>query len=319
LPTGVTVNGEINNNIGNTLTGLGGTGASGGTTSTGVDNNINGQLNFTTVDPMTNTETNLNFGLRINTPPVANNDIVSTNEDVAISFNVATNDTDIDGTISASTVDLNTTVSGTQTSFNQSGIGTFTVNSSGVVTFTPVANYNGTTTIAYNIKDNDALVSNSANITVTVVPVNDPPVATASVVTTFENVTYEFVVNNFNYTDLESNLIQSITIASLPGLGSLKLNGVAVTVGQTILVSQLTALSYVPPTNESGTPYTTFNFKANDATLGVVAGVMTINVTNVNVAPTAVNDLATTDQGVSVSFNILTNICIKMQYELYIF
>ena len=43
-----------------------------------------------------------------------------------------------------------------------------------------------TITITYNIKDNDALVSNSANITVTVIPVNDPPVATASSVTTFE-------------------------------------------------------------------------------------------------------------------------------------
>ena len=307
LPTGVTVNGEINNNLGNTLTGLGGTGSSGGTSSTGVDNSINGQLNFTTVDPMTNTETNLNFGIKINTAPVANDNIITTNEDVAVSVNVATNDTDVDGTISASTVDLNTTTSGTQTTFTQAGVGTFTVNTSGVVTFTPVANYNGTTTITYTIKDNDALVSNSANITVTVVPVNDPPVATASSVTTFENVTYDFIVSNFNYTDLESDLIQSITISSLPSLGTLKLNGVAVTVGQTILVNQLTSLSYVPPTNESGTPYTTFNFKANDAALGVVAGVMTINVTNVNVAPTAVNDLATTDQGAAVSFNILTN------------
>ena len=159
---GVSVNGEINNNLSNSLTGLGGTGSSGGTSSTGVDNSINGQLNFTTVNPMTNTETNLNFGLKINTPPVANANTLTTNEDVSVSANVTTNDTDVDGTVAANSVDLNTSTAGVQTTFTQAGIGTFSVNSSGVVTFTPVANYNGTTSITYTVKDNDALESNSS-------------------------------------------------------------------------------------------------------------------------------------------------------------
>ena len=282
-PTTATYLGEINNDLTNSITGNDGT--------------VNGIINFTTPSSFTNNETNLNFSIKIPTAPTANNDATSTNEDVAVSFNIASNDFDVDGTINASTVILSTANSN----------GTWSVNSSALVTYTPALNFNGTASITYTIKDNDNLTSNSATITVTVNPVNDPPVATASVVTTPENTTYTFSAGNFLYTDIESNLLSSITIASLPGLGTLNYNNIAVTIGQTILVANIPLLTYIPTPNSFGSPFTTFTFKANDLNLGTVAGTMTINVTHVNVAPTAVNDLATTNQNVPVTFNILTN------------
>ncbi len=283
LPSGCSNMGEINNDLGNTLT--------------GNDGSANGVLTFTTVGSMTNNETNLNFGIKIATAPVANNDASTTNEDTPVTFNITNNDTDIDGTVTVSSATLST----------NSSNGTWSVSSTGNVTYTPSLNFNGTASITYTIKDNDLLISNSGTITVTVNPVNDPPVATTSSVTTLENTTYSFVASDFKYTDVESNLMTSITIASLPALGSLKYNGVAVSVGQVITVANIPNLSYTPLYNQYGASYTTFTFKVNDLDAGTVAGVMTVHVTKVNVAPVAVNDAVTTNQNTPVSFNILTN------------
>ncbi len=283
MPTGVSSLGEINNDIGNTLTGNDGT--------------TDGIINFTTVASMTNNETNLNFGLKINTPPVANSNTASTNEDTPVTFNITSNDTDVDGTVNASTVTLSTAISN----------GTWSVNSSGNVTYTPSSNFNGTASITYTVKDNDNLTSNSATITVTVNPVNDPPNGTASSVTATENSPFIFSASDFHYTDPESDANTAIVISSLPSLGSLSVNGTAAYLGQTINVSDISTIIYIAPQDQSGTPYTTFTFTVNDEGIGSVSGTMTINVTHVPGPPVAVNDNATTNQNTAVNFNILSN------------
>ncbi len=283
LPNNVSSNGEINNDNGNTIT--------------GNDGNTDGRISFSTANPMTNNETNLNFGLKIKTPPVANLNAGTTNEDTPITFNITSNDTDIDGTITTSTVVLSTSSSN----------GTWVKDALGNITYTPAANFSGTASITYTVRDNDNMTSNSATITITVIAVNDPPIATASVVTTPENSTYTFVTSNFQYTDVELNALTSITITSLPALGTLTFAGVDVVVGQTILVGNMTDLKFTPLPSQYGSPYTTFNFTANDLSLGLVEGVMTVNVTHLIAPPTAVDDNATTNQNVAVSINVLTN------------
>ena len=77
---------------------------------------------------------------------------------------------------------------GIQTTFTVAGQGTYTVNNLGVVTFTPVLNFNGAATpINYTVNDNLGLVSNSATISVTVTAVNDAPVANNDSATTNED------------------------------------------------------------------------------------------------------------------------------------
>ncbi len=291
--TGATFIGEVNNDIGNTITGTAGV--------------ADGRLRYRITTALTNNENNLNFAIKIPTAPVANNDATTTTEDNAVTLNIVTNDNDVDGTVTISTVDLDPATAGTQTSFTSVGKGTFTVNSSGVVTFTPVANYNGTVAITYTVKDNDNLTSNSGTITITITPVNDPPVATNSTITTPENVLYHFVAADFPYTDVESDALQSITIATLPSQGTLYLNGVAVTVGQTILASDIVYLTYDPPVNVYGNALTTFTFKANDASLGTIAGTVTINVTHVNAPPVAIANTASTTQNTAVNISLLSN------------
>jgi gliding motility-associated-like protein len=117
-----------------------------------------------------------NVPVTVNANPVAAADVATTLEDVAISFNVTTNDTDACG-INAATVDLDPVSAGIQTSFTVGGQGSFTVANTGVVTFTPTLNYTGTTTsVNYTVQDNTAGgTSNQATISVTVTPVNDEP------------------------------------------------------------------------------------------------------------------------------------------------
>ncbi|GHF52103.1 putative repeat protein (TIGR01451 family) [Deinococcus metalli] len=99
-------------------------------------------------------------------PPVANNDAAGTNPLVPVTFSVTNNDT---GPVDPSTVDLDPSTAGTQTTFTDTGKGTYTVDSSGNVTFTPAAGFtSGTSSIPYTVKDYLGVSSNVATISVTV-------------------------------------------------------------------------------------------------------------------------------------------------------
>ncbi|MFH7040686.1 Ig-like domain-containing protein, partial [Flavobacterium plurextorum] len=105
----------------------------------------------------------------VNDKPVAVNDNAETDEDTVVTIDVTANDTDVDGTIDVASVDLDPATAGIQTSFSVTGQGTYSVDALGIVTFTPEANYNGTTTpISYTVQDNQGAVSASATITVKV-------------------------------------------------------------------------------------------------------------------------------------------------------
>ncbi|RYD95772.1 MAG: hypothetical protein EOP54_15210, partial [Sphingobacteriales bacterium] len=116
--------------------------------------------------------------------PVAVADSQNGLEDNPITFDVTANDTDLDGnpTINKLTVLLIDPADNVKkTTVVIANQGTWTVNTTtGIVTFTPVANYNGSPTIIrYTVKDDEGLESNAAEITATVTPVNDAPSFTA--------------------------------------------------------------------------------------------------------------------------------------------
>ncbi len=100
-----------------------------------------------------------------NPPPVAVNDVATTNEDTAVAIPVLPNDNDPDGD------PLTVTVA-------SAGNGTVTIGAGGILTYTPNADFNGTDTITYTISDGNGGTS-TASVTVTVGAVNDAPVSTA--------------------------------------------------------------------------------------------------------------------------------------------
>jgi gliding motility-associated-like protein len=141
------------------------------------DGTFNGNVSFTFTVTDNNTAsdpTPATVIIPVNAPPVANDDADTTEEDVAVTITILGNDTDDVGVI-ASTVDLDPLTAGIQTTVITPE-GTWTVNASGTVTFTPALHYNGTATIDYTVSDGMDAVSNVATITVTITPVNDPPV-----------------------------------------------------------------------------------------------------------------------------------------------
>ena len=206
----------------------------------------------------------------INDPPAAVNDTYSTNEDVTLTVpptGVAVNDVDPDGnTLTAILVTAPTH-------------GTLTLNADGSFSYTPAANYNGPDRFTYKVTDG-TVESNVATVAITVVAVNDAPVAVADAYTTAEDTT--LIVDApgvlLNDSDAEGAELTAIGLSG-PAHGSLTINSDG-------------SFSYTPNANYTGTD--TFTYMVmDDATESNVATV-TITVTPVNDAPMAVNDTAAT-------------------------
>jgi hypothetical protein len=140
-----------------------------GATDNNTDNLINVTLNDVAIQ-------NQNFG--INQPPTANNDIQGGEKNTAITINLTTDDVDPNsGSVVPSSINLIppsgatsiVTVSGNVKGFTISGTGTWSLNSSGVLTFTPVTGFVGNIPVTgYTIYDTAGLISNTANIILTI-------------------------------------------------------------------------------------------------------------------------------------------------------
>ncbi len=108
----------------------------------------------------------------VNDPPVANTQSVVTNEDAAIDIVLTGNDGD-PGEPVPQTLSYEIAVTPARGTLDTTGIGT------GLIRYTPSANFNGTDTFTFRVRDNgtnpDNLLSTSATVTVTVNPLNDAP------------------------------------------------------------------------------------------------------------------------------------------------
>lgn len=110
----------------------------------------------------------------VNAVPIAVPDVGQTTQNIPLSINVTINDSDPNGNISSNTVDLNPSVAGIQ-NYITTPQGSWLVNASGVVTFSPAAAFIGIATIPYTVQDNYSLnglslpsTSQPANISITV-------------------------------------------------------------------------------------------------------------------------------------------------------
>jgi CshA-type fibril repeat protein len=105
-------------------------------------------------------------------PPVALNDSSLANPPGPVTLNVTANDVDPNDDIDPSTVDLNPALAGQQTTLIIPGQGTWSVDGSGNVTFTPQSGFTGDPTpIQYTVQDATGLESNLATITIDYRPV----------------------------------------------------------------------------------------------------------------------------------------------------
>jgi VCBS repeat-containing protein len=224
-----------------------------------------------------------------NDAPVATGDSYNTDEDLALVVTAASgalaNDTDVDGN------------SLTAVKVTDPSHGSVTLNSNGSFTYTPTANYNGPDSFTYKANDG-GLDSNTVTVTLTVKSVNDAPSGANKTVSVNEDATFTFAASDFGFSDpndTPADALSAVKITQLPGAGSLKLEGVAVTLNQLVSKAAIDAnkLTFTPATNASGTGYATLDFRVQDNG-GVVNGgvdldptsnTVTVDVVTVNDAP----------------------------------
>ncbi|WP_445013854.1 tandem-95 repeat protein [Vibrio parahaemolyticus] len=138
--------------------------------------------------------------LPINDAPNAENDVITTEEDTAVTIDVLVNDSDVEG-------DALSIQSASVTS-EQGSVDIV----DGKLVFTPAENFNGEATITYIVTDGN--LTDEAKVSVTVTPVNDSPVAVDDTTSIQEDtaVTIDVLTND---TDVDGDKL-SIESASVP-------------------------------------------------------------------------------------------------------
>jgi PKD repeat protein len=217
-----------------------------------------------------------------NTPPVANDDSTTTDEDTAVSVAVLATDSDADGDPLA--ID----------SITQPAHGTATINGASV-DYTPAENYNGADSFTYTVSDGNG-GTDTATVNITVNAVNDPPVAVDDSYATDEGVDLVASAPGLlvNDSDVDSSLGASIVcVVTAPEQGTVTMG---VPAG---------AFTYHPNDPDfNGTDTFTYNVQDDGAAFSNTATV-TITVNPVNDAPQlqAIGD-QTVDEGVELAFTV---------------
>jgi VCBS repeat-containing protein len=208
-----------------------------------------------------------------NDPPAASDDSYTTDEDTTLNVaapGVLTNDIDLDGDPLSAV--LASDVSN----------GSLTLNADGSFDYTPNANFNGSDSFTYLANDG-TFDSNTATVTITVNPVNDPPAASDDSYSTDEdtalNVAAPGVLANDN--DPESDPLTAVLVSDVTN-GSLTLNADG-------------SFDYTPNANFNGSD--SFTYLANDGSSDSNTATVTITVTPVNDPPVASDDSGTVAQG----------------------
>ncbi|HIF9314749.1 TPA: tandem-95 repeat protein, partial [Photobacterium damselae] len=136
-----------------------------------------------------------------NEGPQAHDDRVTTKEDNAITLDLLSNDSDVDGTIQI------TQIAGVELTGGEQEItvenGQIRVAADGTLTFVPNANYSGDVSFDYQITDNHGATS-EATVTIKVMPDNDAP--------EFDQDSYQF---NYNENSTEGTVIGKVTATDI--------------------------------------------------------------------------------------------------------
>jgi len=249
----------------------------------------------------------------VNDPPLAIDDIKSTNENTAVTGNVltdGTDDSDVDGnTLTITEFKIGTVSYNPGTTASIPGVGTIVVNTNGSYTFTPAAGYTGAVpAIDYTISDGNG-GSDVGRLSITVLNVNDAPLATDDIVRILQNGTATGSVLT-NDTDVDAGTTLSVTQFSVTingttsnytaGPGVVTLTGVG-----TIVINTNGTYTFIPLSNYVGTvPPITYTL--SDGTLSDTA-LLDIFVEPVNANPVAVDDAISTLEDTPVNGFVLTN------------
>jgi len=229
----------------------------------------------------------------VNDPPAAIDDFSTMPENVPVTGNVLTNDSDPEGdllTVVQFQVNGDSTPYGPYRTATIANVGTIKINENGDYTFTPVPNFNGAVPkVVYTISDGNG-GSAKANLDITVTPVNSVPVAVNDRYSTAENVTYN---GNISLNDTISGDGGNVwALVSNPKHGK-------------AIVNFDGQFSYIPEINYAGLD--SFVYKICDVDRDCSNAVVNLVITHVNDKPVAVDDYTMSPEDSPVIIHILNN------------
>ena len=251
------------------------------------EDNVNGDMwvHFDVTDGDKTTQADYKIIVHaINDAPVMDPESVTTNED-----------TEVSGTVTAKDIDSETI------SFSKASDpahGSVTVSSNGGFTYIPTANYSGTDSFNVTVSDGQTVNgSSTGTVTVTVLPVNDPPKAVNDERTIAEDgeVDVDVLTNDIEY-DLKDG--DKLTITSFSGVS----HG---TLSRVTAEGQPDKIKYKPDANWNGTDSFTYTIKDSEEKVSTAA--VTITVTPVNDAPSGGDDTASTNEDNAVDIAVTAN------------
>ena len=215
----------------------------------------------------------------VNDASSANADTAETSEDVAIEIAVLSNDTNPDqGILSVSIIAEPTN-------------GQATANTSGTVTYTPSENYAGSDTFTYQITDSVGGDIASADVSVTVLAVDDTPTAVDDSAEVSEDDSVAFAVLG-NDSDVEGDAF-AIASYTNPDNGSVALN------------SETSIFTYTPAADFFGTDSFSYTIQETSNPEAEATAWVYLTVTGENDAPeTNYESSITTDEDIAVSRTI---------------
>jgi len=193
----------------------------------------------------------------VNDPPLANNDTLTVTEDCdTTTLDLLANDLVAPDT--SETLTITTVVIG-----SAGGITALADGSS--IDYKPAPDFFGTEIFTYTINDGTPGSDDTATVTVTVTPVNDPPVAVDDAYSVYEDNTLTIAASGVltNDSDIDRDPITAALVSNVSS-GTLSLNADG-------------AFTYTPDANFYGKD--SFTYKANDGSLDSKIATVTITVT----------------------------------------
>lgn len=252
----------------------------------------------------------------LNYPPIAQNDAIFTDSGAAVTSTVLNNDSDPNGDVltvvsatlksTSFTIGSSTTVSGKDVNGNPiSNAGSLTLNANGGYTFTPTTGFYGKVdSITYVISDG-AGGYDTANIYIDVLQgaVNNHTFANDDAKTAFvdENISGNVLNND---TDPESNT-QTVSAVSVNGTPITIGNPTAIPSVGTITLNSDGTYLFDPLSNFIGS--VTVGYKVCDNATPAACDTANLYLTSVPELPLAKNDINQTQNGKTVSGNLLIN------------
>ncbi|WP_223518455.1 beta strand repeat-containing protein, partial [Pseudomonas sp. BF-R-21] len=229
---------------------------------------------------------------------------VTTNEDTAVTGNVLTGTSSVDGPVSV----VNFTIDGVAGTFTAgqtatiANVGSLVIGANGAYTFTPADNYNGSVpTVSYTVTDGSG--SNvTSTLTINVTPVDDSFTDASETVSTQEDTAVTgSVLSGTSSVDGPVSVVNFTIGETTYAAGS---TATIANVG-TLAIGANGTYTFTPAANYNGS-VPTVSYTVTDGSGSNVTSTLTISVTPVDDSFTDLSESVTTNEDTAVTGSVLT-------------